>query len=75
MSKKDWKIFDVIENAGGNIHKALNQYNDGCKPPDINATRIAEDQLFSHYSSQRKLCPVVFVSSLRKRRKFLFRLS
>ncbi|MGD8592783.1 MAG: heme NO-binding domain-containing protein [Gammaproteobacteria bacterium] len=57
--KTGWKTFDVIENAGSNIHRALNQYNKTRKPPHIDAKRVSDDQMLIHYYSQRKLCPVL----------------
>lgn len=57
--KPDWKSFDVIENAGNNIHKSINQYNTTRKPPQINAHRVSEDELDIRYFSKRKLCPVL----------------
>jgi len=57
--KTNWTTFDVIKNAGSNIHGALNQYNSTRKPPHIDAKQISADQLLIHYASKRKLCPVV----------------
>jgi predicted hydrocarbon binding protein len=57
--KDEWKTFDVIENAGSNIHSALNQYNNTRKPPRIDARRIDDDNMLIHYYSHRKLCPVL----------------
>jgi predicted hydrocarbon binding protein len=57
--KTGWTTFDVIENAGSNIHRALNQYNKTRKPPHIDAKRVSDDQMLIHYYSQRKLCLVL----------------
>ncbi|WP_455204943.1 heme NO-binding domain-containing protein [Kaarinaea lacus] len=57
--KKEWKTFDVIENAGSKIHQAINHYNTTRKPPHIDARRMSPDHLEIHYHSTRKLCPVL----------------
>lgn len=57
--KDEWTTFDVIENAGKTIHKALNHYNPTRKPPHIEAKRESPNEMIVRYYSQRKLCPVV----------------
>jgi predicted hydrocarbon binding protein len=57
--KSGWKTFDVIENAGSSIHSAINHYNETRKPPRVEAKRTSDEELVIHYSSKRKLCPVV----------------
>ncbi len=54
-----WKTFDVIENAGGCIHKAIHKHNPNRKPPFLSAHRETNDLLVIRYQSHRQLCDVV----------------
>ncbi|MDH5324895.1 MAG: heme NO-binding domain-containing protein [Gammaproteobacteria bacterium] len=54
-----WRSFEVIENAGGCIHHAINRHNPNRKPPKLITNRDAEGLMLLQYQSHRKLCHVV----------------
>mgnify|MGYP001591517221 FL=1 len=59
VKSKNWKTFDIIENAGENIHDAVHRHNNKRVPPHIRAQRQSDNELVLFYRSKRKLCPVV----------------
>lgn len=59
VDEKNWKTFEIIENAGGCIHHAIHRHNPTRKPPKIAAKRISPDELIINYQSQRKMCAVL----------------
>lgn len=59
VDNKDWRTFEVIENAGGCIHHAINRHNPTRKPPRLTTRRRSNDEMLLQYQSQRKLCHVV----------------
>lgn len=59
ITNDSWRSFEVIENAGGCIHHAINRHNPNRKPPKLVANRDAEGLLLLQYQSDRKLCHVV----------------
>jgi len=59
VSNKDWKTFDIIENAHTCIHHAVHKHNSLRKPPVVKAMRESNDLLVIRYYSERKLCAVL----------------
>ena len=59
VKSKDWRTFDVIENASSNIHHAIHRHNPRRKPPKIIADKKSNDEIIVHYQSPRKLCHIV----------------
>lgn len=54
-----WRSFEVIENAGGCIHQAINRHNPNRKPPKLITRRNGKGEMLLQYQSHRKLCHVV----------------
>jgi predicted hydrocarbon binding protein len=54
----DWKTLDVIEHTESQIHSVVRLYNRDANPPALKCVRTSENEVVTHYSSQRKMCDV-----------------
>lgn len=55
----DWKTLDVLERTGGFIHGEIHRMNPQTKPPELNCSRLNENELVMSYESPRRMCALV----------------
>lgn len=55
----EWRTFEIVENAGSNIHDTIHRHNPQRNPPQLSGTRESDRVLTVRYKSHRKMCPVV----------------
>ncbi len=52
----EWKTLDVIEHTERTIHSVVRLKNPGARPPELQVTRPARDEVLIDYRSARRLC-------------------
>ncbi len=54
--KSNWTVIDFLENIEESIHSELRLYNPGLTPPEIESTRLSDNEVEIVYKSPRKMC-------------------
>lgn len=53
-----WRALDVIEHAEEVVHRVVRIKTAGAAPPELDCTRLRDDEVLLRYRSGRKLCAV-----------------
>ena len=60
LIEPSWKTLDLVEHTESVIHKVVRKQNPGASPPRLRVTRLGPSRIRLDYSSERKLCPLIY---------------